>query len=228
MTVPEDLLKKIYFKTDLKSILRGLNSLLGLNMSRSRLKSIRLYKNNVMNLIVSQIDLIKFIIETDSISISDSNKGIMYNELTEEYSFIDKLSGDPKEALFIFEDIDSGDYTRELIVKSTSFIRPEKYHLYKDLLSAVLDAHQLNNSLLFVYHDKTGSYIVNRALFPDPGNDPSFYYYSKLFKIQDSTINEKTNFVIVNRFELTITSKEMLSDADLSQMTLPVVHLRSK
>ena len=116
--VPETLKKNILFKTDLKSILRGLNSLLGLNMSRQRLKSIRIFNDNVMNIIVAQIDLVKFILESDSLEIPDNSKGIYYNENSDEFRFINTLTGDPKEALFIFEDLKSQDYVSDLLKKS--------------------------------------------------------------------------------------------------------------
>ena len=48
-----------------------------------------------------------------------------------------------------------------------------------------------------------------------------------MFKLEGNVITEKTNFIVVDRFNLTISSRESVSDADMSQMVLPVVHIRS-
>lgn len=222
-TVPAELLKSFKFKTDLKSLSRGLNSLLGLNMGvRSRLRSLRVVNDKTPFLISSQFDLIKFILVSDKLP--DSHKGLKYDENKDSYEFIDNLTGDPKEALFIYEDIDIDSYTKDLV--SEKSLKKDQFHFYSDELSSLLDSYQINNGLVFLFHGPDGSfYVLNRALSPDPENDSRFFFYTKLYKLNDSVISDKTNFVEINRFTLEIKSHTDSSSADLSQMILPVIHL---
>ena len=88
MDVPTALLKDFVFKTDLKSMLRGLNSLLGLNMgARSRLRSIRVTADKSPILVASQFDLIKFFLVAEKLPDS-SSKDLKYEENTDSYEFI--------------------------------------------------------------------------------------------------------------------------------------------
>ena len=222
-TVPIELLKNFKFKTDLKSLSRGLNSLLGLNMgARSRLRSIRVANDKSPFLIATHFDLIKFIFVSDKLP--DSHKGLKYDENHDTYEFIENLTGDTKEALFIYEDIDVETYTKDLV--SEKSLKDEKFHFYNDELSSLLDSYQVNNGLVFLFHGSDGSfYILNRTLSPDPENDSRFFFYTKLFKLSNSIISDKTNFVEINRFTLDLKSYTDLASADLGQMILPVIHL---
>jgi len=74
---------------------------------------------------------------------------VKYDEHTDEFSLIDALTGDPKESLFLFEDIEADKYLSDL--QPESYVRKDKYHAYKDLLSAVLDSSQLNNTNLYLF-----------------------------------------------------------------------------
>ena len=225
MSVPNEVLKGFNFKTDLKSMLRGLNSLLGLNMGmRSRLRAIRIDKNNSPMVIASQFDLIKFILVADKLP--QTAKAIKYLESKDEYEFIDSLTGDTKEALFIFEDVEVGTYSKGLVNEKS--VKDKSYHFYKDELSALLDSYQINNGLVYIFHGSNESlYIFNRPLSPDPDDNSRFFFYTKLYLISNSTINSSTNFVEINRFDLSVKAHSDLSTADQSQMILPVVHLHS-
>ncbi len=223
MDSPTELKKDFIFKTDLNSMLRGLNALLGLNMGmRSRLRSIRVVNNKTPILVASEYDLVKFILRADPLP--DSAKALKYDDNHDSYEFTDKLSGDPKEVLFIFENVDVAPYAKAIIKEKAL---KEFNHFYNDELSALLDAYQINNGLVYLYHGPNDAlFIVNRALAPDPEYDASFFFYTKLFKISDSVITSKTNYIEINRFDLSIKSHEDLSSSDISQMVLPVVHLR--
>lgn len=222
-TVPAELLKNFKFKTDIKSLSRGLNSLLGLNMGiRSRLRSLRVANDKTPFLIASQFDLIRFILVADKLS--DSHKGLKYNENKDSYEFIERLTGDTNESLFIYEDIDVDTYTKDLVSKNS--LKEDKCHFYSDELSSLLDSYQVNNGLIFLFHGPDGSYyILNRALSPDPDNDARFFFYTKLFKLSNSVISDKTNFVEINRFTLEVKSHTDFASADSGQMVLPVIHL---
>lgn len=223
MDAPTELLKNFAFKTDLNSMLRGLNPLLGLNMGmRSRLRSIRVANNKVPVLIASEFNLIKFVLVADQLP--DSARALKYNDKQDSYEFTDSLTGDPKDVLFIFENMDISKYTKALIKEKAL----KNYnHFYSDELSALLDSYQINNGLVYLYHNPNNElFIVNRALSPDPEDD-SFFFYTKLYNVSNSVITDKTNFVEINRFDLSIKSYGDLSSADLGQMVLPVIHLKN-
>ena len=114
MDAPTELLKNFTFKTDLNSMLRGLNALLGLNMGmRSRLRSIRVANNKIPTLIASEYDLIKFVLVADKLP--DSARALKYDDKQDSYEFTNSLTGDPKDVLFIFENMDVSNYTKSLI-----------------------------------------------------------------------------------------------------------------
>ena len=224
MDAPTELLKNFTFKTDLNSMLRGLNALLGLNMGmRSRLRSIRVANDKVPILIASEYDLIKFVLVADKLP--DSARALKYDDKKDSFEFTNSLTGDPKDVLFIFENMNISNYTKYLIKEKAL----KNYnHFYSDELSALLDSYQINNGLVYLYHSpNNGLFIVNRALSPDPDDDATFFFYSKLFNISNSVVTDKTNFVEINRFDLSVKSSEDLSSADLGQMVLPVIHLRN-
>ena len=225
MNAPTELLKDVNFKTDLKSMLRGLNSLLGLNMGmRSRLRAIRVDKNNNPMVIASQFDLIKFVLVADKLP--QTAKAIKYTESKDEFEFIDSLTGDTKEALFIYEDVDLETYAKELVNEKS--VKEKSSHFYKDELSALLDSYQINNGLVYLFHGPNESlYILNRPLSPDPDDNSRFFFYTKLFSISNNIINSSTNFIEINRFDLSVKAHSDLSSADQSQMVLPVIHLHS-
>jgi hypothetical protein len=226
MDLPNELLKNFKFKTDFKSMLRGLNSLLGLNMSRSRLRSLRMTNSDKTPfIIVSQFDLIKFILISDSVD-NGSNKALKYDENKNSFEFISSLTGDTKEALLLFEDVDLSRYIKDIVKEDA--LKDNKFHFYADELSSLLDSYQINNGLVYLYHGLNNSYyILNRTLLPDPLDSARFFYYSKVFLVKNSSINGSTNFVEINRFDLSIKSHSDLSTADLSQMVLPVIHLHN-
>lgn len=222
MDAPSELLKDFVFKTDLKSMLRGLNSLLGLNMGmRSRLRSIRVTSDKTPVLITSQIDLIKFFLVAED-KLSDSSKALKYDESSDSYEFISSLTGDPKEVLFIFENFEVKSFSADIL--NTKALK-NKYHFYTDELSALLDSYQINNGIVFLYHVSNDTYIVNRAIVPDPDEDASFYFFSKLFKVSGEVLTKNTNFIEINRFNLSVKSHTETGSADLSHMILPVIHL---
>lgn len=227
MDVPQELLKDFKFKTDLKSLLRGLNSLLGLNMGmRSRLRSIRVSSDKAPMLLASHFDLIKFILVTEPLPTSTS-KGIKYDENKDTFEFIDSLTGDTKEALFIYEDVEVDSYTKDFVDEKS--LKDSKFHFYTDELSSLLDSSQINNGLVFLFHDSNGTlYVLNRSLAPDPKEDARFFFYTKLYRVNNAVINAETNFIEINRFDLSIKSHTDMSTADLSQMVLPVIHLYGK
>ena len=70
------------------------------------------------------------------------------------------------------------------------------------------------------------SYILNRALSPDPDNDSRFFFYTKIFALSNGITTGNTNFIEINRFDLSIKSHTELSGVDLGQMILPVIHLQ--
>ena len=225
MDVPTALLKDFVFKTDLKSMLRGLNSLLGLNMgARSRLRSIRVTAEKSPILIASQFDLIKFFLVAEKLPDS-SSKALKYEENTDSYEFINSLTGDPKDVLFIFENVDIKKYSSDIL---NGKALKDKYHFYSDELSALLDSYQVNNGLVYLFHDTTGSFIVNRSLTPDPVDDSRFFFYLKVFKLNGTTITKNSNFIEINRFDLSVKSHAELSGVDLGQMILPVIHLQKQ
>lgn len=225
MDVPTELTKGFTFKTDLKSMARGLNSLLGLNMgARSRLRAIRVDKDKKPMLIASQVDLIKFVLTTDPLT--ESARAMKYDDSRDNIEFINSLTGDPKEVLFIFEDIDVSTYTKDLVNEKS--LKENKSHFYSDELSALLDSYQINNGLVYLYHGPNESlYILNRALSPDPVDNSSFFFYTKLYSVSNGVINSSTNFIEINRFDLSVKSHTEASTADPSQMILPVIHLHS-
>lgn len=223
MDVPTELLKGFTFKTDLKSMSRGLNALLGLNMGmRSRLRAIRIDKNKQPMLIASQVDLIKFVLMADPLS--DSARAMKYDDSHDSIEFINSLTGDPKEVLFIFENIDVATYTKDLVNEKS--LKQNKTHFYSDELSALLDSYQINNGLIYLFHGPNDSlYILNRALSPDPVDNSSFFFYTKLYLVSNGVLNGSSNFIEINRFDLSVKSHTELSTADPSHMILPVIHL---
>ena len=222
--VPKDLLQSFAFKTDLKSMLRGLNSLLGIGMGpRSRLRSVRVASDKTPMIIASNFDLVKFILTADKLP--DSAKALKYDESHDSYEFSNSLTGDPKEVLFIFEDIDVVTYSKALLNKNS--LKENAFHFYSDELSALLDSYQINNGLVFLFHGSDNSlYILNRALSPDPDNDSRFFFYTKIFALSNGITTGNTNFIEINRFDLSIKSHTELSGVDLGQMILPVIHLQ--
>lgn len=230
MIFPNAITKDFIFRTDLKSLLRGLNSILGIgNMAQSRLRTLRVDQDGQLFTASTQFDLIKFafLIVDENIkeeTLKEENRGIFYDDEKDSYKFITDLSGDTKEALFIKEQVSGVTYLQSMV--RNDVLHEESIHLYQNLLSAILDAYQINNGLLFLLHLNEQTFIINRGLTPDPNTEYTrFYFYSRIYEIASDNKLHQANFVQVHRHNLEIIGFEQSSDCDLAQMVLPVVHL---
>lgn len=224
--VPKDLYESV-FRTDLRSILRGLNSILGLSHGhRHRLRTLRLDKNLYFFTAKSQFDIIKFgLVGEEALELTENDRAIRYDDHKDEYEIQTSLRGEQGETLFIKELVDGAEYLKE-IVKLES-IKPDKFLCYQDLQSAILDSFQINSGLLFLIHLDGGSYVVNRSLLPDPESERTFFVYSRIYCLEEGDpISATVNYVQVNRYSLEITGHQNTSSVDSSQMVLPVVHLK--
>jgi hypothetical protein len=226
MSFPDEITKEFLFQTDLKSLLRGLNAILGLGNIQSRLRSIRLDQNGRFFTASTQFDLVRFAILTKELTecLESENKVIFYDDSDDTFKILERLSGDTKEALIIKESVESKKYLQSLI--RPNVLRQENMHSYKNVLSAVLDSYQINNGILYLIHMNDESFIVNRGLTPDITSDHGrFFFYSRIWKLKDDDEISKANFVQVNRRDLTIQGLEKTKYGDLTQMILPIVHL---
>ncbi|KKL98684.1 hypothetical protein LCGC14_1821940, partial [marine sediment metagenome] len=103
------------------------------------------------------------------------------------------------------------------------------YTYYQDIHSACIDSYMINNGIIFLFHDTTNnkSYIVNRALVPNPeSNYENFLLFTKLYRLKDTeNFKPDYNFLEVNRKELIVKGANTSSDLDLSQVVIPIVHI---
>jgi hypothetical protein len=228
MTLPEVLINQNIFYTDIKSLLRGLNSLDG--STQSRIRAIRVDKNGfffkatgVYTLI--KICLIASISERESV-LSSEIKGIYYDDQEDTYNLLRHLSNDSKEAILLKENIDGYEFLKT--ISKTILMRTDNSN-YMDLYSACIDSFQINNGIVFLYHDLENnmSYILNRALVPNPENNyDSFLLFTKFILIKETDkINSKHNFLQIGRKSLEVTSEFNTKNLDLTQLILPIIHI---
>lgn len=230
MILPNAVTRDFLFRTDINSLLRGLNAILGIGqISRTHLRSLRVDEEGHMYTASTQFDLIKFafIVNEKSIkekTLLDENRAVYYDDEDNSHKFLNELTGDNKEALFIKEQVNCVTYLKSLF--RSDVLREESIHLYQNLLSAILDGYQTNSGIIYFLHLNEITFIINRGLTPDPKTDYTrFFFYSRIYEIPPKSKLQEANFIQVNRHKLEIDGFENSSESDLSQMVIPVVHL---
>ena len=169
--------------------------------------------------------LISSLDDRDSV-LSPEIKGIFYNDQDNSYNLLRYLSNDSKEVLLLKENTDAKEFL-DTISKLT--LMRKDYTYYQDIHSACIDSYMINNGIIFLFHDTTNnkSYIVNRALVPNPeSNYENFLLFTKLYRLKDTeNFKPDYNFLEVNRKELIVKGANTSSDLDLSQVVIPIVHI---
>ena len=231
MTAPTSSIESAFiFITDQNSLLRGLNAFSG--PIRGPLRTVRVDRDGSLFSASAFFNFLRFgmIARNDNPSFIQESRAVSYDESEDKATFLRFLTGDPKESLFIREELDAKEYLGKISKAEEGMFRAQNRSQYKDLLSAILDSYQVNFGVIFLLHDKGNLTLLNRIMIPArSGDEDSFEFYTKVFLIHDPTNNPlkpSTNFVQVHRRDLSIIGSNKTSSLDMSQMILPVVHLK--